>query len=549
MGTADLARPQPYAPVTDLPLRQPAATRAHAVSRLATSGPATQSREPTRSAMVSAPPVDHPVLELRTESLPTVESLLPAESVPPAETGVEAAVAEPDVQRDRAAGLVGTAPLLGARHDASPTAGSPVDHAVPMATTAPAPGGRAALDTVRTPAEFPMTMPTVQPTTAGHSDTAAPAAPVPASPAPASWRTRPGGIGAPLREMRVRSAPPAQVPVQRSTSGPIVTPASDPSTVDPSTIPAPSVSMPLVAPTVGSVPIGSLDVSGHAVHAEPTGYPEASAAPLSAMRSAASPQADAALVPPGSTIPPRLVLPALGGSCRQPAAEAVPRRALVGDMPLRPFGSPVAGRFQMAAPVGSQPTGGSSAPPAIALQRSSSIAPTAGNGSGVPLDSWAPAESGPVATLMSAGPAASTARPDATSWSTPPSNSVTSLTSPSLAWPTQAQASLATVSRLGLSAAAQDAPAPAPIPKPVAVVSREPDRSAAVESANPVATVARQAEEATPAAATPSGGSVATAAPDLDDLARKLYDRLRGRLAAELRLDRERIGAITDLRR
>jgi len=38
------------------------------------------------------------------------------------------------------------------------------------------------------------------------------------------------------------------------------------------------------------------------------------------------------------------------------------------------------------------------------------------------------------------------------------------------------------------------------------------------------------------------------AAADLDDLARRLYDRLRSRLMAELRLDRERAGLVTDLR-
>jgi hypothetical protein len=35
----------------------------------------------------------------------------------------------------------------------------------------------------------------------------------------------------------------------------------------------------------------------------------------------------------------------------------------------------------------------------------------------------------------------------------------------------------------------------------------------------------------------------------LDDLSRKLYDRLRSRFATELRLDRERIGWVTDLSR
>lgn len=45
----------------------------------------------------------------------------------------------------------------------------------------------------------------------------------------------------------------------------------------------------------------------------------------------------------------------------------------------------------------------------------------------------------------------------------------------------------------------------------------------------------------------PGGGAAATG--DLDDLARKLYDRLRFRLTTELRLDRERSGSVTDLPR
>jgi 3-oxoacyl-ACP reductase-like protein len=63
-----------------------------------------------------------------------------------------------------------------------------------------------------------------------------------------------------------------------------------------------------------------------------------------------------------------------------------------------------------------------------------------------------------------------------------------------------------------------------------------------------VASATTAADAAAPAAPSPAGGAAA-AGPDLDDLARKLYDRLRGRLAAELRLDRERIGSLTDLRR
>jgi hypothetical protein len=57
-----------------------------------------------------------------------------------------------------------------------------------------------------------------------------------------------------------------------------------------------------------------------------------------------------------------------------------------------------------------------------------------------------------------------------------------------------------------------------------------------------------------PAAGPPTGPSPApppaasSQAGDLDELAGRLYDRIRGRLKAELRLDRERIGQLSDLR-
>ena len=52
-----------------------------------------------------------------------------------------------------------------------------------------------------------------------------------------------------------------------------------------------------------------------------------------------------------------------------------------------------------------------------------------------------------------------------------------------------------------------------------------------------------------PAAGGAAPGAAAPAAPNLDELARKLYDPLAARLKAELRLDRERAGLVTDLRR
>ena len=56
-------------------------------------------------------------------------------------------------------------------------------------------------------------------------------------------------------------------------------------------------------------------------------------------------------------------------------------------------------------------------------------------------------------------------------------------------------------------------------------------------------------EAAAAPAAPPAPGTAAAAAPDLDDLARRLYDRIRARLRAELRLDLERAGMLTRLGR
>ncbi|HEU5266569.1 MAG TPA: hypothetical protein VFU35_07705, partial [Jatrophihabitans sp.] len=56
---------------------------------------------------------------------------------------------------------------------------------------------------------------------------------------------------------------------------------------------------------------------------------------------------------------------------------------------------------------------------------------------------------------------------------------------------------------------------------------------------------------AAPAAAAAAGPAAAAVGgtPNLDELARRLYDPLAARIKAELRLDRERFGLVTDLRR
>jgi hypothetical protein len=53
------------------------------------------------------------------------------------------------------------------------------------------------------------------------------------------------------------------------------------------------------------------------------------------------------------------------------------------------------------------------------------------------------------------------------------------------------------------------------------------------------------AAPAQPGASTPAGPAM----PSTDELVRTLFDPLAARLKAELRLDRERAGVVTDLRR
>jgi hypothetical protein len=71
-------------------------------------------------------------------------------------------------------------------------------------------------------------------------------------------------------------------------------------------------------------------------------------------------------------------------------------------------------------------------------------------------------------------------------------------------------------------------------------------------SASPAPVLQRAAADppvdTTPAAPGAPAAPGGPPAADLDELARRLYDRLRHRLRAELRLDRERSGQLTDLR-
>lgn len=83
-----------------------------------------------------------------------------------------------------------------------------------------------------------------------------------------------------------------------------------------------------------------------------------------------------------------------------------------------------------------------------------------------------------------------------------------------------------------LDAAAAAEPIPSPEPPPAEPVQHT--DSAAAAAGQPTG----------PAAVAVSAGTV-----DIEDLARRLFDPLSARLKAELRLDRERAGLITDVRR
>lgn len=88
----------------------------------------------------------------------------------------------------------------------------------------------------------------------------------------------------------------------------------------------------------------------------------------------------------------------------------------------------------------------------------------------------------------------------------------------------------------------------APLPDPGVPEEREVVQGVWYENRVPVSRLSEGAiapEISGPAAAAgPNHGSES----EMDELARKLYDRIRGRLKAELLVDRERAGFLTDLR-
>lgn len=89
-----------------------------------------------------------------------------------------------------------------------------------------------------------------------------------------------------------------------------------------------------------------------------------------------------------------------------------------------------------------------------------------------------------------------------------------------------------------------DAPAPPALPPDLPreiVVQRAGSQGEALADATPAATVTQSAS------AEPAHPGEGAGGQNLDELARKIYDRIRDKLQAELKVDRERLGRLTDI--
>jgi len=119
-------------------------------------------------------------------------------------------------------------------------------------------------------------------------------------------------------------------------------------------------------------------------------------------------------------------------------------------------------------------------------------------------------------------------------------------------------AAAAVVQREAALPVKQDVPAPKqelPVAPAVTIVQREVEVTTPAPAPAP-APVVQRVESAAPADPAPAaaqgaaaGGSGGRGGDDLDELARKLYDRIRWRLRGELRLDMERAGLGAGVRR
>ncbi|MEV6635677.1 hypothetical protein AB0M54_33495 [Actinoplanes sp. NPDC051470] len=210
---------------------------------------------------------------------------------------------------------------------------------------------------------------------------------------------------------------------------------------------------------------------------------------------------------------------------------------LVGDRPLRPAlsGLPTAQPTATGASIapGPSPADLPAVPVAQLLAEPPAGAPMR---AAVPLPTYSTSGAGPAGVQRSATTATAAAAASPMRLATArPAESMTSMSSASLyADPNYFDAPPITVSRqVTVSASAEN---------PVPTVSRASDGAA-----TPAPATEATAAPGAPAGAAGAAGAVG-AATQPDELVKKLFDPLLRRLKAELRLDRERRGSLTDLR-
>jgi hypothetical protein len=91
------------------------------------------------------------------------------------------------------------------------------------------------------------------------------------------------------------------------------------------------------------------------------------------------------------------------------------------------------------------------------------------------------------------------------------------------------------------------APSPTAVQRFEAPATISAQRAPVDDTPAPPAPPPAPVQTAAAAATTPTAATAAPAGADLDDLSRRLYERISVRLKAELRLDRERAGMMTDM--
>ena len=398
---------------------------------------------------------------------------------------------------------------------------------------APAPVGAAAAATAVQPASTPAPAPARRPTL-GEARRLGLGAPLRPGTTPAVQRSvEPAGGAAAFLAGGLPVAPPASITGIRPAGGA----AGEPATAGPGPNEDPDgapdrTELPVVRPiaiqrmVAGDVPFGVRDAGAQPAD-EPAGLPVAPLAGRAALLGVA---------------PDRLnPLEAQIAGAGTPAGSPV---TSTGDTP--PAMPPISGPGEWTAPVGGGPIRVSSPGSLLApVQRTAWVAggrPASGRSepgvlAGVSVGPLGRAEAGP-AWSPASGPADRPGRP------TDPGQAVQRSSSARLVEP----AGLALVPAPAGRPTAIEASRPAPAP--VVTIQREPDppSPAAAPAGGSTAVADAAAATASVAGLSGAGASPADRDRELDDLARRLYGRIRARLSAELLADRERAGSITDLR-